>query len=177
MKIIKTKITGPLIIVPSIFKDKRGYFFEKYNYKDFFKIGIKYNFVQDNSSYSKKNVLRGLHFQKKFPQGKLVKVVKGEIFDVIVDLRKNKKSFGKYLSFRLSDKNHNQLWVPPGFAHGFCVMSKEAKVEYKCTEFYKPKDEFTLKWCDNELGIKWPIKNPIVSEKDNLGLTLKQIKI
>mgnify|MGYP006077579397 FL=1 len=177
MQIIKTKIIGPLIIVPSIFKDTRGFFFEKYNYKSFFKIGIKYNFVQDNLSYSKKNVLRGLHFQKKFPQGKLVKVVKGEIFDVIVDLRKNKKSFGKYLSFRLSDKNQNQLWVPPGFAHGFCVLSKEAKVEYKCTEFYKPKDEYTLKWNDNELGINWPIKKPIVSEKDSLGLTLEKIKI
>ena len=125
----------------------------------------------------KKNVLRGLHFQKKFPQGKLVKVVKGEIFDVIVDLRKNKKSFGKCLSFRLSDKNHNQLWVPPGFAHGFCVLSKEAKVEYKCTEFYKPKDEYTLKWNDSELEINWPIKKPIVSKKDSLGLTLEEIKI
>ena len=177
MQIIKTKINGPLIIVPSIFKDTRGFFFEKYNYKSFFKIGIKYNFVQDNLSYSKKNVLRGLHFQKKFPQGKLVKVVKGEIFDVIVDLRKNKKSFGKYLSFRLSDKNHNQLWVPPGFAHGFCVLSKEAKVEYKCTEFYKPKDEYTLKWNDSVLEINWPIKKPIVSKKDSLGLTLEEIKI
>lgn len=177
MQIIKTKIIGPLIIVPSIFKDTRGVFLEKYNYKSFFKIGIKHNFVQDNLSYSKKNVLRGLHFQKKFPQGKLVKVVKGEIFDVIVDLRKNKKSFGKHLSFRLSDKSHNQLWVPPGFAHGFCVLSKEAKVEYKCTEFYKPKDEYTLKWNDNELKINWPIKKPIVSEKDSLGLTLGEIKI
>jgi dTDP-4-dehydrorhamnose 3,5-epimerase len=177
MQIIKTKINGPLIIVPSIFKDTRGFFLEKYNYKSFFKIGIKHNFVQDNLSYSKKNVLRGLHFQKKFPQGKLVKVVKGEIFDVIVDLRKNKKSFGKYLSFRLSDKNHNQLWVPPGFAHGFCVLSKEAKVEYKCTEFYKPKDEYTLKWNDSVLEINWPIKKPIVSKKDSLGLTLEEIKI
>lgn len=176
MKIIKTKISGPLIIVPLIFNDSRGFFFEKYNYKKFSKIGIKYNFVQDNMSYSKKNVLRGLHFQKKSPQGKLVKVVKGKIFDVIVDLRRNKKSFGKYLTFLLSDKNQNQLWVPPGFAHGFCTLSKEAKVEYKCTEFYKPNDEYTLKWNDNELGIQWPTNKPIVSKKDSSGLSFNELK-
>jgi dTDP-4-dehydrorhamnose 3,5-epimerase len=119
VEFIKTEIMRPLIIIPSIFTDKRGYFSEKYNYKNFSRIGTKYNFVEYNLSYSEKNVLKGLHFQKKFPQDKLVKVIKGEIFDLIVDLRKNKKSFGKYLSLRFSDKNHNQLRVPPVFEHGF----------------------------------------------------------
>ena len=164
-----------MIISPKIFRDNRGLFFEKYNQKYYKKLGITHKFVQDNISQSKKNVLRGLHFQKKFPQGKLIKVLKGKIFDVTVDLRKSKPTFGNYYTFTLSDNNHELLWVPPGFAHGFCVLSKNAIVEYKCTDFYKFSDQFTLKWNDEDLNINWPTKKPVVSKKDIVGLSLKYI--
>ena len=171
----KKKSSECMIISPQIYSDNRGIFFEKYNQKYFQKLGISYKFVQDNVSQSKKNVLRGLHFQKKFPQGKLIKVLKGKIFDVTVDLRKNKQTFGNFYTFILSDKNHKLLWVPPGFAHGFCVLSENAIVEYKCTNFYKFNDQFTLKWNDEDLDINWPIKKPIISKKDKVGFSLKYI--
>lgn len=164
-----------MIINPNIFRDKRGYFFEKYNFNFYKKLGITFNFVQDNTSVSKKNVIRGLHFQKKFPQGKLIKVVLGKIFDIAVDLRKNKSTFGRVFKFTLSDKNHKLLWVPPGFAHGFCVLSDIAIVDYKCTSFYNVADQYTLNWNDEDLKIKWPIKNPIMSKKDLNGLSFKDI--
>ncbi len=171
----KKKSLECMIISPQIYSDNRGIFFEKYNQKYFKVLGITQKFVQDNVSQSKKNVLRGLHFQKKFPQGKLIKVLKGKIFDVAVDLRKTKSTFRNFYTFTLSDKDHRSLWVPPGFAHGFCVLSKSAIVEYKCTNFYRFNDQFTLKWDDEDLNINWPIRRPIVSKKDKIGLSLKYI--
>jgi len=165
-----------LLISPKIFKDNRGFFFEKYNQKYYKKLGITYKFVQDNISHSKKNVLRGLHFQKKFPQGKLIKVLKGKIFDVTVDLRKSKPTFGNFYTFTLSDNIHQLLWVPPGFAHGFCVLSEDATVEYKCTDFYKSNDQFTLKWNDEDLNINWPIRKPIISSKDKKNISFRDFK-
>lgn len=172
---MKSKLSKHKIVKLNIFKDKRGIFFEKYNKKVFSKIGIKYNFIQDNTSTSKKNVLRGLHFQKKNKQGKLIHVLKGKIFDVIVDLRRKSLNFGKVYSFILSDRVRNILWVPPGFAHGFCVISKFAEIEYKCTNFYFPNDQYTLLWNDQNLNIKWPTKNPIMSKKDKFGMSLDEL--
>jgi dTDP-4-dehydrorhamnose 3,5-epimerase len=169
------KILNCKIINIKKFKDDRGIFFEKYNKNLFYSLGIKFNFVQDNISISKKNVIRGLHFQKKYKQGKLVSVSKGKIFDVVVDLRRSKSTFGKVSTFILSDKDQNLLWVPPGFAHGFCAMSKSAIVEYKCTDFYSPKNQFTLLWNDKFLNIKWPTKKPIISNKDKFGITFKDL--
>jgi len=169
---VKNKIYNFKIINLEKFIDKRGFFFEKYSKVKFNSLGIKYNFVQDNVSVSKKNVLRGLHFQKKYKQGKLLRVVKGKIFDVIVDLRKNKSTFKNVYSFILSENDFKVLWIPQGFAHGFCVLSKVAQVEYKCTDFYKPNDQLTLLWNDETLKIKWPIHKPILSDNDKNGKTL-----
>lgn len=169
------KLSKCKIIDLKAFEDARGIFFEKYNKSFFYSLGIKFEFVQDNISISKKNVLRGLHFQKKYQQGKLIRVCKGKIFDVAVDLRRKEKTFGKVSTFILSENISNLLWVPPGFAHGFCVLSKSAIVEYKCTNFYNPKDQFTLIWNDKYLNIKWPIKKPIISNKDKFGLTFRDL--
>lgn len=173
--ISKKEASQCMVIEPKIYKDNRGFFFEKYNKEYFKKLGISYHFVQDNISVSKKNVLRGLHFQKNFPQGKLIRVLSGKIFDVAVDIRKTKSTFGNYCTFILSEKNRRLLWIPPGFAHGFCVLSDNATIEYKCTDFYKANDQYTLKWNDEDINIKWPVKKPILSKKDSLGLSLKKI--
>ena len=176
MKIFKTKIQGLILIEPKKFFDKRGYFYESYNSKSYSKIGIKNLFVQDNLSISKKNILRGLHYQNKKPQGKLVTVIKGSILDVAVDIRKSSKTFGNHQTFILSEKNGKQLWIPKNFAHGFLTLSSKTIVSYKCTDFYDPSDQNTIIWNDEILNIAWPIKKPIISENDKKGILFKNIK-
>jgi len=175
LKKCKTKIQGLILIESKKFFDERGYFFESYNEKIYSEIGIKNKFVQDNFSISKKNVLRGLHYQKKNPQGKLISVIKGSILDIAVDIRKNSKSYGKYESFFLSENDCKQLWIPENFAHGFLTLSSNTIVTYKCTELYNPKDQNTIIWNDKDLNISWGIKKPIVSEKDKKGFLFKNI--
>jgi len=170
-EIIKTPIKDLLIIKPKVFSDERGIFFESYNSIVFNQaIGSNILFVQDNHSLSKKNVLRGLHFQLNKPQGKLIRVCNGNIFDVAVDLRKDSKTFLKWFGCELSQENKNQLWIPPGFAHGFVCLSNIAEVLYKPTDFWYPQDEHTIIWNDKNINIKWPIsENMIISEKDKNG--------
>jgi len=167
MKIITTSIEGILIIEPKTFKDNRGFFMETYNQQRYNASGINTTFVQDNLSYSLKNTLRGLHFQIKHPQAKLIQVISGEIFDVAVDLRSGSATFGKWTGIHLSDENKRQMYIPKGFAHGFCVLSEFALFYYKCSDFYAPEDEGGLIWSDPDIGIEWPVENPIISEKDN----------
>ena len=167
MKITDTKLEGVKIIEPKKYSDSRGFFLESYNQKKYLEAGINLKFVQDNHSSSKKGVLRGLHFQKSRPQGKLVRVTSGKVFDVIADVNKDSKTFGKYLSIELDSLNHKQVYIPPGYAHGFLVLSDTADFLYKCTDYYNPEDEGGVMWNDNLLNIDWPIKNPILSEKDS----------
>ncbi len=166
MKITKTKLPDVLIIEPDIFMDERGYFMETWNAKKYSEQGINQSFVQDNRSHSGSGVLRGLHYQLKHPQGKLVGVTSGKVYDVAVDIRVSSPTFGQWVGVELSDENHKQLYIPPGFAHGFFVMSKSADFVYKCTDFYAPGDEFGIIWNDPDLGIEWPSDNVTVSEKD-----------
>ncbi len=176
MKVIKTDIDGVKIIEPKVFGDERGFFMETFQaerYRE--QAGIEFSFVQDNHSRSSKGVLRGLHFQKTRPQGKLVRVVRGEVFDVAVDIRKNSPTFGRWEGIILSETNKKQFWVAPGLAHGFIVLSDFADFEYKCTEYYEPSDEGCLKWDDPSVGINWPIDKPLLSEKDQAGLTLNEL--
>ena len=164
----KTEIEGVLIIEPRVFGDGRGYFMETYNKADFHKAGITCDFVQDNQSKSKRGVLRGLHFQKQYPQAKLVRVIKGEVYDVAVDLRKDSPTYGKYVGVILSEENKNMFFIPKGFAHGFLVLSEGAEFTYKCDDFYHPEDEGGIRWDDPGIGIQWP-KIDIgyfISEKD-----------
>lgn len=176
MEIKETPLEGVKIIKPSVFEDERGFFLESYNKKKFEGvIGKKITFVQDNHSRSKKNVLRGLHFQIKKPQGKLIRVLKGEIFDVVVDLRKDSKSFSNFYSLLLSEENKKQLWVPEGFAHGFLVISDSAEVSYKTTDYWYPEYEKTLIWDDEIVSVDWPCENPSLSIKDSEGLTLSKL--
>lgn len=172
----KTSIEGVYVITPKVYGDKRGYFFESYNKKDFLNAGINIDFVQDNESKSHRGVLRGLHFQKKYPQSKLVRVVKGEVFDVAVDLRKDSKTFGKYESVILSEDNQKQFLIPKGFAHGFLVLSDEAKFVYKCDDFYHPEDEGGIIYNDPDININWPFLDNIeLSEKDKKHPSFKEI--
>lgn len=166
MEVIKEPIPGLLVIKPSVFEDKRGFFLETWQKERYKEIGIEEDFVQDNWSRSFKGVLRGLHFQKENPQGKLVSVRTGKVFDVAVDIRKDSPTFGEWFGEELSDENHLQMYVPPGFAHGFCVLSEIADFVYKCTDYYKPNDEMGIKWNDAELAINWPFDKPSVSLKD-----------
>lgn len=169
-KFTETYINGLYIIEQKVFEDERGYFMESYNLKAFKEAGLEISFVQDNQSKSQKGVLRGLHFQKKHPQGKLVRVLKGEIFDVAVDLRKNSSTFKKWFGCVLSEQNRKQLFLPKGFAHGFLVLSEEAEMAYKCTDFYNPSDEGGYLWNDPEFNIDWPldsIDNIVLSNKDS----------
>ena len=176
MKVTESGIKGVFIIEPDVYEDDRGFFMETFHNERYRKLlGINLDFVQDNISRSSKNVLRGMHFQKNYPQGKLVKASRGEILDVIVDLRKDSLTYGTWQSFRLSEQNKLQVWIPPGFAHGFLVMSDSADFEYKCTEYYHPEDELCLLWNDPEVAIDWPIDDPILSEKDKQGLFLKDL--
>ncbi|EPF16016.1 dTDP-4-dehydrorhamnose 3,5-epimerase [Cedecea davisae] len=176
MNVIKTKLDGVLIIEPKVFGDERGFFYETFHAERYKRIGINEDFVQDNRSRSSKGVLRGLHFQKNKPQGKLVTVTSGEVFDVAVDLRPNSRTFGQYESILLSGENKIQFYVPPGFAHGFCVLSDSADFQYKCTDFYDPSDEGGVLWNDETINIQWPIKNPNLSAKDKVLPTLKEIQ-
>ncbi len=175
----KTKIEGVYIIEPKVFGDDRGYFMETYNENDFKKAGIDIKFVQDNQSKSRKGVLRGLHYQKQYPQAKLVRVIKGEVFDVAVDLRKNSKTYGHWVGVVLSEENKKQFLIPRGFAHGFLVMSETAEFVYKCDEFYHPEDEGGIMYNDNSLNISWPhIDGDIIlSERDKNHPSLKDSKI
>ncbi|MDA8613516.1 dTDP-4-dehydrorhamnose 3,5-epimerase [Gammaproteobacteria bacterium] len=177
MKVIETKLNGCVIIEPKVFGDERGFFLETFQlerYRDL--AGIDLPFVQDNHSLSSRGVLRGLHFQKSKPQGKLVRVVKGKVFDVAVDMRKDSPTFGEWEAVVLSGENMKQFWVPPGFAHGFIVMSDTADFEYKCTDYYDPADEMSILWCDPDLGISWPVDKPILSDKDAIAPRLAEIK-
>lgn len=176
---IKTEIDGVFIVEPTVFGDNRGYFLETYHYDEFKKAGIDVTFVQDNQSKSKRGVLRGLHFQTKRPQGKLVRVIKGEVFDVGVDLRKNSSTFGKWVGAILSDKNKRQLYIPAGFAHGFLVLSDEAEFVYKCTDFYDPQNEGGIIYNDPDINISWPISNDmelLLSQKDRVLPSLKNFQ-
>ena len=179
MNIIPTKVSDVLIIEPRVFEDDRGFFYESYNEKAFAeKAGVTTHFVQDNHSRSTQNVLRGLHYQIQQPQGKLVRVVVGEVFDVAVDLRKGSPTFGQWVGTLLSAENKRQLWVPPGFAHGFCVMSSIAEVLYKTTDYYAPQHERCVLWNDPDLAIAWPLTGePVVSAKDQVGQPLKTAEV
>ncbi len=176
-------IAGLCVISPELFGDNRGFFMETYNFKDFCDAGIDVNFVQDNHSSSKYGVLRGLHFQKNFPQDKLVRVIRGEVFDVAVDLRPDSDSFGKWFGVYLSEINKKQFFIPKGFAHGFLVTSSRAEFVYKCSDFYHPNDEGGIIWCDPDINIKWPFEeckiNPgdlIFSDKDKKWGNFSQFK-
>ncbi len=176
MKVLNTKIDGVKIIQPKIFGDERGFFLETFElnrYREMLEIDL--NFVQDNHSRSGKNVLRGLHFQKHNPQGKLVRVVRGAVFDVAVDIRPGSATFGQWEGIILSEENKTQFWIPPGLAHGFAVLTDIADFEYKCTDYYTPKNEGCLLWNDPDVGIEWPDITPILSEKDRDGLLLKNL--
>lgn len=179
MKILPAKIPDVLIIEPQVFQDDRGFFFESYNHKAFSeKTGITANFVQDNHSFSKHNVLRGLHYQISQPQGKLVRAIAGTILDVAVDIRKSSPSFGESVSCILSADNKRQLWVPVGFAHGFVVLSETAEVLYKTTDYYAPQHERCIIWNDLDLAIDWSVTNPpIVSAKDRVGQPFKSAEV
>jgi dTDP-4-dehydrorhamnose 3,5-epimerase len=179
MKIIPTKIADLLIIEPQVFGDERGFFLESYNAKTFFdRTGVKVDFVQDNHSCSVKNVLRGLHYQIQQPQGKLVRVVVGSVFDVAVDIRKNSPTFGEWVGCILSAENKRQFWIPSGFAHGFLVLSEIAEFLYKTTDYYAPQYERSLLWNDFDIGIDWPLSEPpILSDKDRNASSLKEIEV
>jgi len=164
-----------LIIEPKVFGDARGFFMETWNEQRYREAGLDLHFVQDNLSSSRRGTLRGLHFQNPNAQGKLVWVVEGEVFDVAVDLRRSSPTFGKWHGLNLSSQNRLQFYVPPGFAHGFAVLSERAVFGYKCTEFYSPKDEQTLSWNDPDVGVKWPFEKPVLSEKDKRGVRLKDL--
>lgn len=175
---IETSIKDVYIIETKKYGDNRGYFMETYKQSDFEKAGLNYTFIQDNQSKSKKGVLRGLHFQKNFPQAKLVRCIEGEVFDVCVDLRKDSPTYGKWEGVILSAEKGNQFMIPRGFAHGFVVLSETATFCYKCDELYHPEDEGGIMWNDPEVGIEWPYKEePLLSEKDKLHKSLKNSKI
>ena len=176
IKVTACDIEGLFVIEPAVFKDERGYFMETYNQNDFKEAGLDMTFVQDNQSMSVKGVLRGLHFQKQYPQGKLVRAVRGTVFDVAVDLRSDSKTYGKWFGVTLSAENKKQFYIPEGFAHGVLVLSDEAEFAYKCTDFYHPGDEGGLLWSDPQIGVEWPIAPDmelIISEKDKKWSGLK----
>ncbi|MFY9821112.1 MAG: dTDP-4-dehydrorhamnose 3,5-epimerase [Thermoanaerobaculia bacterium] len=177
MKFVPLKIPDVVLIEPEIFKDDRGFFFEVYHQKKFEDAGLPGTFVQDNQSYSHRHVLRGLHAQLRKPQGKLIRALQGEIFDVAVDIRPGSPTFGRWVSAILTGENNCQLWVPPGFVHGFCVTSDFATVQYKCTELYAPSDEIGVLWNDPEIGIEWPVAEPRISPKDLQLSLLKDLAL
>ena len=174
----KTEIEGVFIIEPKVFGDERGFFMETYKQSDFEEAGLNYNFIQDNQSRSHKGVLRGLHYQKNFPQAKLVRVIQGEVFDVAVDLRKDSKTYGKWVGVILSAENKKMFMIPRGFAHGFLVLSDTAEFVYKCDELYHPEDEGGIMWDDPDVNISWPLnEEPSLSEKDKEHPLLRDNKI
>ncbi|MCK5844497.1 MAG: dTDP-4-dehydrorhamnose 3,5-epimerase [Victivallales bacterium] len=174
MNIVKCEIEGPLIIEPDVFGDERGFFMETYNKSKYAKFGIDVEFVQDNHSRSAKGVLRGLHYQINPGQEKLVRVLFGEVFDVVVDIRRKSPTFGRWFGVRLSAENKRQFYVPRGFAHGFCVLSEFADFAYKCGDYYSPKDERGIAWDDPDIRIDWPVERPILSERDKNHPKLKE---
>ncbi len=175
MKILPTALPDVLIIEPDVFRDERGWFLETYHHQKYKDGGIPLFFVQDNCSSSVRGTLRGLHAQMSRPQGKLVRVTKGEIFDVAVDIRRGSPTFASWESVLLTAENFKQIYVPPGFAHGFCVLSEIAEVEYKCTDIYTPGDEITIAWNDAQIGVQWPNESPILSPKDTAGQSLQTL--
>jgi len=179
MQLIKTHIPDVLILEPRIFKDDRGFFYESFNQRSFNELtGLDVTFVQDNHSRSQHGVLRGLHYQINQAQGKLVRVIKGSVFDVAVDIRKSSPTYGQWVGEMLSEDNNRQMWVPPGFAHGFLVCSETADFLYKTTDYYAPQHERCIRWDDAEIGIDWPLDgNPIVADKDQQGLELKAAEV
>ena len=178
MKVIKTNIPDVLLFEPRVFGDDRGFFYESFNDRVFQEAtGQQFNFVQDNHSKSVKNVLRGLHYQTKNVQGKLVRVTQGEVFDVAVDLRRSSETYGQWVGEKLSSDNKRLMWVPPGFAHGFLVLSETAEFLYKTTDFYAPDYEWILKWDDASIGVKWPLNNPPeLSAKDSAGKSFDEVE-
>ena len=176
MEFLPTSLPEVVLIKPRVFGDARGFFMETWQAREFAAAGLNVNFVQDNHSRSVKGTLRGLHYQLPQPQGKLVRVIAGEVFDVAVDLRRHSPDFGKWVGATLSADNKHQLWVPPGFAHGFLVLSAAAEFQYKCTDYYAPQHEHALLWDDPEIGIRWPLESgqmPLLSDKDRNGKPLR----
>jgi dTDP-4-dehydrorhamnose 3,5-epimerase len=166
VKVVETTLPGVILVEPRVFGDSRGHFFESYHARRYEEAGIATNFVQDNVSRSVKGTLRGLHFQEPHAQGKLVYCLRGAVFDVAVDIRRGSPNFGKWFGAELSEENHRQMWVPAGFAHGFCVLSDSADFFYKCTDLYHPEFDRGVAWDDPDIGVKWPIEMPLLSEKD-----------
>lgn len=175
MKVLETILPGVLIIEPKVFGDARGFFLESYQAERYRQLGIAHTFVQDNHSRSARGVLRGLHFQRSRPQGKLVSVSRGSVYDVAVDINPASPTCGQFVAVELNDENHRQLWIPPGYAHGFCVLSDIADFQYKCTDYYIPEDEGGLLWNDPQVNIPWPIEQPLLSAKDQRNPTLAQL--
>ena len=176
MNILRCELPGLLIVEPKVFGDSRGFFLETWNRNRYREAGLDADFVQDNLSFSRRGILRGLHFQNPNPQGKLLQVLLGEVFDVAVDIRRSSPTFGKWQGLILSAENKRQFYIPPGFAHGFVVLSETALFQYKCTEYYSPKDEMSLRWDDPDLGIDWRLNEaPLLSERDAKALRLRDI--
>ncbi|WP_374288381.1 dTDP-4-dehydrorhamnose 3,5-epimerase [Pseudomonas fluvialis] len=175
MKVLETILPGVLIIEPKVFADARGFVLETYQAERYRQLGIAHAFVQDNHSRSARGVLRGLHFQRSRPQGKLVSVSRGSVYDVTVDINSASPTCSQFVAVELNDENHRQLWIPPGYAHGFCVLSDIADVQYKCTDYYIPEDEGGLLWNDPQVNIPWPIEQPLLSAKDQRNPTLAQL--
>jgi dTDP-4-dehydrorhamnose 3,5-epimerase len=177
MNVLPCEISGLLVLEPKVFGDARGFFMEMWNRRGYREAGLDADFVQDNLSRSRRGTLRGLHFQNPKPQGKLLQVLEGEVFDVAVDIRRGSPTFGRWYGLVLSAENKRQFYVPPGFAHGFAVLSETALFHYKCSEFYSPKDEFAIRWNDADIGIDWPIKEPLLSERDSRASLLKDVPL
>lgn len=178
MQLIATDLPGVVLLAPKVWGDERGFFYESWNQRTLAELGLNQAFVQDNHSCSARNVLRGLHYQLLHPQGKLVRVVRGEVFDVAVDLRRASPYFGRWTSFTLSAQNKRMAWIPPGFAHGFCVTSDDAEFLYKTTDYWCPADERCLRWDDPQLAIPWPLAGPpILTEKDRAGQLLADAEV
>ncbi|AKM10156.1 dTDP-4-dehydrorhamnose 3,5-epimerase [Croceicoccus naphthovorans] len=179
MKVIPTKLPDVVIFEPEVFGDDRGFFMESWNRQSFSALGFELDFVQDNHSRSVSGVLRGLHFQRRKPQGKLVRVVSGAVFDVAVDIRPGSDTFGKWIGVELSATNRRMMWVPPGFAHGFLTLQDGTDFLYKCTQFYDPADEGSIRWDDSTIGIEWPLNGsePTLSTKDSAALSLKATQL
>ncbi len=179
MQLESTSLDGVKLLKPRVFEDERGYFVETWNYRTLSELGLDVRFVQDNESLSRKGALRGIHFQLNHPQGKLVRVICGEVFDIAVDLRKDSPSFGQWFGATLSQHNKRQMWIPPGFGHAYLTLSDQAVFSYKCSEYYYPEDQYTLQWNDPDVAIEWPELDDaelILSDKDQRGLSFEALK-